>query len=272
MTLSLENLYFKLVQHNIQIDRDSFEELWEVGDHKVYGLMITGDKAISMWEKLYNLVNETGYYPVILGDRSEAIEYHSDDLEQRSSIAIIKKILDESEDIDPDRWFVDTAREMREDDEDEDCWIEGEEFPDDRKEIDRNILEEIDYWHETFEEEPEYTIPFSDRTLISLIPTTTSWETFAFLQFGGWNACPAPEENIAIAKRWYELYEAEVVGISNDVVEMRVSKPPLNSDAAFRLAQEQYIYCNDIVSQGIGSLTKLAVNLYANKKWYFWWD
>jgi hypothetical protein len=273
MTLSVEDLKLKLVKGDILIDQYSFEELWEVDGNKVYGLTITGSDAIAIWEKLHKLVTDTGYYPVILGDRAEAMQTHSDEIEQRSSHIIVKKLLEEAEDIDSNKWFVSEAREMREDGEDdEDCWIEGEEFPDDRNEIDRDILEEIDYWHETFEKEPEYTIPSSDRTLISLLPTTTSWETFAFLQFGGWNDCPTSEENIAIAKRWYELYGAEVVGISNDTVEMRVGKPPLDADAAFRLAQEQYIYCKDIVDQGVGSLTKLAVNLYANKIWFFWWD
>jgi Domain of unknown function (DUF4253) len=273
MALSVEDLKLKLVEGDILIDRYSFEELWEVDGNKVYGLTITASDAITTWEKLYKLVTDTGYYPVILGDRAEAIQTHSDEIEQRSSHIIVKKLLEEAEDIDSNKWFVSEAREMREDSEDdEDCWIEGEEFPDDRNEIDRDILEEIDYWHETFEKEPEYTIPSSDQTLISLLPTTTSWETFAFLQFGGWNDCPTSEENIAIAKRWYELYGAEVVGISNDTVEMRVGKPPLDADAAFRLAQEQYIYCKDIVNQGVGSLTKLAVNLYANNIWFFWWD
>jgi Domain of unknown function (DUF4253) len=139
-------------------------------------------------------------------------------------------------------------------------------------EIDRDVLAEIEYWNEVFEPEHEYTIPSSDKVLIAFIPTIVSWKTFAFLQFGGWNSCPATEEHIAISKRWYEIYGAEVVGISHDVVEMRVAKSPLDADAVFRLAQEQYIYCADIVHQGVGSLTKLAVNLYANKIWFFWWD
>ncbi|OKH35213.1 hypothetical protein NIES2101_37875, partial [Calothrix sp. HK-06] len=47
-------------------------------------------------------------------------------------------------------------------------------------------------------------------------------------------------------KHWYELSGTEVVGISNDVVEMQVKNPPRNMSESFHLAKEQYIYCYDI--------------------------
>jgi hypothetical protein len=269
MTLSAEDLNLKLAQYNLEIDGDSFEKFWVIDGKEVYGITVPGDEAVAMWERLRELVSDTGYYPVIVGDRWEVMTRHLDEIDQRSSRIIVEKILAEAEDINASQWFIDEDREMREDDEND--WV-GEDFPDDRTEIDREVLAEIDYWHETFEEDPEYTIPSLDETLMLLIPTVNSWEIFAFLQFGGWNSCPADEEHVAIAKRWNNLYGAEVVGMSNDVVEMRVIQPPLTADSAFRLAQEQYIYCQDNVDQGAGSLTKLAVNLYANKIWYFWWD
>jgi hypothetical protein len=271
MTLSTEDLKLELAWQ--QIDLTSFEELWEVDGSKVCGLTVDGAEAIAIWEKLSGLVDRTGYYPIVLGDRGEELECYYDKIEERSSRAVVEKILEESENIDADKWLVDTARELREDDEDDsDVWIEGEDFPDDRQDIDRDILDEIDYWSEDFRGKSEYTIQSLERVLILLIPTKNSWETFAFLGFGGWNSCPDTATHIAIAKQWYERYGAEVVGISQDTIEMRVRKPPLDGDTAFRLAQEQYIYCTDIVDQGVGSLTRLAVNLYGNKIWYFWWD
>jgi hypothetical protein len=268
----MEHLKIKLLQS--QIDAGSLEELWEVDGDKVYGLTVNGAEAIALWEKLHQLVPETGYYPVVLGDRAEEIYRYTEEIEARSSRAVIEKILQEAEDIDADEWLVETARELREDDEDDAyIWIEGEDFPDDRQDIDRDILSEIDYWSEDFREKPEYTISSLDQVLVALIPTKISWETFAFLGFGGWNACPQTSTHISIAKKWYESYGAEVVSISDgDTIEMQVTKPPLDADTAFRLAQEQYMYCADIVDQGVGSLTKLAVNLYGNKIWYFWWD
>jgi len=38
------------------------------------------------------------------------------------------------------------------------------------------------------------------------------------------------------------------------------------------LAKEQYIFCNDIVDQGVGTVSALAATLLDSNYWYFWWD
>jgi hypothetical protein len=277
MALSTADLQFKLSEH--EIDRASFEELWEVDGAKVYGLTVFGGSAIEIWGKLYQIVAETGYYPVVLGDRNEEVEISIDRI--RCEENAVEQILSQSNHLDADRWLADTARERREDL--EQCWVEEKEYAPDfqvnRDAIDPLTLAEIGVWNDEIEADNEYTIPFNinngepiAKVAIALIPTVISWQVFAFIKFGNWNACPSPSEHIAIAKKWYRQYGAEVVGISNDVVEMRVTKPPLDRDAAFALAQEQYIYCEDIVSQGTGTLMKLASALLDGEVWYFWWD
>ncbi len=277
MTLSLADLKLKLSQH--QIDRASLEELWEVDGDKVYGLTVNGGKAIELWEKLYRLVTEIGYYPVVLGDRVEAVGISIERTQWGNNS--VEQILAQGDSIDADRWFADTARARREDL--EQCWAEEKEYyPDfqvNRDTLDPLTLEEIGEWNDEIEPDNEYSIPFNIsngepfvKVSIALIPTVISWQVFAFIKYGNWNDCPAPAEHIAISKKWHQQYGAEVVGISNDVVEMRVTKPPLDRDAAFAIAQEQYIYCEDIVSQGTGTLLKLAGALLDSKVWYFWWD
>ncbi len=277
MRLSTADLQLKLLQY--QIDRASFEELWEDDGHKVYGLTVHGDEAIELWKKLYRLVAETGYYPVVLGDRVEALGISVDRTQGGNDS--VEQILAQADSIDADRWLADTARERREDL--EQCWVEEKEYDPDfqvnRDILDPLTLEEIGEWNDEIEPDNEYAIPFNIRNgepfakvSIALIPTVISWQVFAFIKFGNWNACPRPAEHIAIAKKWHQQYGAEVVGISNDVVEMSVTKPPLDRDAAFALAQQQYIYCEDIVSQGTGTLLTLASTLLASKVWYFWWD
>jgi hypothetical protein len=39
-----------------------------------------------------------------------------------------------------------------------------------------------------------------------------------------------------------------------------------------QLAMEQYLYCADIVDQGVESVANLATLLLKQKVWYFWWD
>ncbi|BAZ14953.1 hypothetical protein NIES4071_68230 [Calothrix sp. NIES-4071] len=110
------------------------------------------------------------------------------------------------------------------------------------------------------------------EVVIALVPTTASWQVPAFLKFGNWNDCPQSEVHVALMKHWYELYGAEVVGISNDVVEMQVKNPPKDMAESLHLALEQYIYCYDIVNQGVQTLKNLATALLESKIWYFWWD
>jgi hypothetical protein len=38
------------------------------------------------------------------------------------------------------------------------------------------------------------------------------------------------------------------------------------------VAKEQYIYCADIVDQGVGDISTLAATLIGQNWWSFWWD
>ena len=103
-------------------------------------------------------------------------------------------------------------------------------------------------------------------------PTPQPYETPAYLKFGGWNACPEASVHVAVWKKWQEEYGAEILCISGDVIEATVAQPPLEKDACYTLARDQFAYCSDIVDQGVGSIDALAATLYAGKSWYFWWD
>ncbi len=60
--------------------------------------------------------------------------------------------------------------------------------------------------------------------------------------------------------------------MSADVIEMRVARPPTTREDAMALANEQYAYCEDIVHQGVESLSNLAATLLNGTVWFFWWD
>lgn len=111
-----------------------------------------------------------------------------------------------------------------------------------------------------------------EKVHILLVPAATGYEVPALLRWGGWNECPPPAHHVAALRRWHEDYGAELVGLSGDVVELRVAKRPATRDEAMRLAREQYIYCNDAVDQGAGDLSILAGMLMASDWWFFWWD
>lgn len=98
------------------------------------------------------------------------------------------------------------------------------------------------------------------------------WHIPAYLKFGGWNDCPLTDVQCSIWKYWQEKYGAVIVGAGHDVVEAFVSRPPKTKEEAMRLAWEQYLYCCDIVDQGVETVGVLAALLMNGDKWYFWWD
>lgn len=111
-----------------------------------------------------------------------------------------------------------------------------------------------------------------DKVHILLIPTTESAAVPAYLRWGGWNACPAPEYHVAALRSWHERYGAELVAIGGDVIELRVKRRPGDRAEALALAREMYLYDEDIVSQGTETFAVLAATLMASDRWFFWWD
>ncbi len=110
------------------------------------------------------------------------------------------------------------------------------------------------------------------KVYIGLAPTD-DWTTIpAYLRWGGWNDCPAAEYHVAAMREWRDRYGAELVGISFDTINMRVRRKPKTRDEALALARDQYVYCSDIIDQGVGTYSALAAELIANEWWYFWWD
>jgi hypothetical protein len=238
------------------IARASFEgpllELFPRGDAAVYGIATDGDRAIPLWRALRRMTSDTGYYPVILGDGG--------------SLDRIREVLESSE---PPDAILARASEL-----DAQAWLAQRSAA-----LERDWETPHGEWSEPDGEELPYTIPtdiLSGRPLahvaIALVPTTRAWEVPAWLGYGGWNDCPEPAVQVAVMKRWHERYGAEVVGMSEDVVEMRVARPPRTRAASMELAGEHYAYCYDIVLSGTGSIEGLASGVLGRGVWFFWWD
>lgn len=107
---------------------------------------------------------------------------------------------------------------------------------------------------------------------ISLVAVKHPYEVPAYLPFGGWNDCPAPVLQVAALREWGATYHAQPVCITGDVLECAVLAPPQTEFDAMKLATEQWIFCDDIVSQGTQSVRNLAMSLWKSPRWFFWWD
>jgi hypothetical protein len=138
---------------------------------------------------------------------------------------------------------------------------------------------DIGEWPQYVPPAPELTLAYDIRTgqpleklYLALIPSD-EWATVpAHLLWGGWNACPDPEYHVAAFRSWRRRFDTELVGIGGDTLNLKVGRRPATRDAAMELAREQYLYCNDIVDQGLGSLEALAASLMEADWWFFWWD
>jgi hypothetical protein len=201
----------------------------------------------------------TGQYPFLIGDGEELerLEEAAHDAE-RGSAEVIRASLE----IDVGAWIAERREERREDTEGEfsDEELLGEcpiEFPGHGSiSLHKDIVSgEI--------------IP---KVYLGLAKIEQPWQLPALIHYGGWNACPFPEEHCAFHRSWQERFGAEITGMSGDTVECVVKNPPRDMKTALDLAWEQYWYCNDIVDQGCQSIFNLAATLLNSPYWFFWWD
>jgi hypothetical protein len=117
-----------------------------------------------------------------------------------------------------------------------------------------------------------YTGKPHEEVFIAQLSTADYWTVPLHLRYGSWNACPHPSEHAMLAKYWGEHYGAKIAAVTSDTVEYTVENPPKTAAEGAVLAREQYIYCGDIVDQGVGSVMTLAEALRGSTRWYFWWD
>ena len=113
---------------------------------------------------------------------------------------------------------------------------------------------------------------FISEVFLGLARISEPWHLPAVLKYGEWNACPEPEVHCAFHRQWQSKFGAEITGMSSDIVECVVKRPPRDQAASLELAWQQYWYCADIVEQGCGTVSSLAATLITSNYWYFWWD
>jgi hypothetical protein len=211
------------------------------------------------WEALRS-VRAPGWWPVVVGDSEE--EARVAEMTQYAEDTSAK-ILDVAAGLDEDDALAARRVELDE------IYEEAANDP---------SFDLVGQWPPDAEPTSTFTLPLdvvSQRprpTVIVLVPAADPAEVPAVVHFGGWNACPGPELHVALHRRWQARYGAELVGMSADVIEMRVARPPKTRDEAMALANEHYAYCEDIVHQGVESLSNLAATLLDGTVWFFWWD
>ena len=100
------------------------------------------------------------------------------------------------------------------------------------------------------------------------VPVTEPWKIWAYIPYGNWNACPTPEEHMAVSKYWYETYGAIPVAISFACVDYLLPRPV---DDPKKTAIEMYAYCGDL-EQGYDNFASIGESIKDRRTWNFWWD
>jgi hypothetical protein len=227
--------------------------------------IVPGERALARWEALRAAGKG---YPVIVGDAealdrlAEQMEFAEDAGEEAAAI------LARAAQIAWPQAMFDARRA--------DQAAYAAEFPD---VFDEEYGAEVGDWPAAVDTSVALTVhadiltgkPFPVCHIV-ILPVDHGWEVPAHLAWGGWNENPEPALHVAALKSWHERYGAELVGMSGDVLNLRVTRRPATRDEALELAREHYAYCADIVDQGVETLSALAATTMASDWWYFWWD
>lgn len=131
--------------------------------------------------------------------------------------------------------------------------------------IDGEWDDDVDLDGEEYEAEEHFT----KGGYLVKVPVTEPWRIWAYLPYGGWNACPKVSEHMAVSKYLYEQYGAYPAALSYDTIDYAVEKPAEDLE---KLANEIGTYCYDIVEQGCETYSALALELQNSRIWNLWWD
>ena len=230
-------------------------------------LTLSGKKALIELLDMREDLPESGLYPFLMGDE-DALEISTENFELNEEFSV-SEIIENSKIINLTDFFEEgKAAAMPIDD----AEFNKDELIGRYQHIDSNQDAGL-HWKELIMSHHDILtkIPF-EKCYFGIVKTTQSWEVPAFVRFGNWNSCPSPAEHCAVFRHWQEKYGAEILSITDDVIECCVTKPPQTEDECWELAWEQYGYCPDIVDQGVGTIGALASSLRDSSYWYFWWD
>lgn len=211
-------------------------------------------KIMNIYDDLYAKREMGGYTPMIFGFDG----YFGDDYDEWEPREEYKKEVMSEKPIIPAEWLRERISEYKEN-------FTAEEWKElfgavSGGEANKFFMGMIDY--ETRK---------STECVIAKISVKNPWEVFAWVPFGGWNECPTNDEIMYIAKYWYEKHGAIPAVMTHDILEF-AARPVKDKNAAMELALEQYVFCSDIVDQGVGTIGSLADTLMKSSVWYFWWD
>jgi uncharacterized protein DUF4253 len=218
---------------------------------------IKGAEAIQLLNEHRSRYSATGFYPFLIGDGSELENVtEAAELNDQDPAAIIRASLETN----TAEWIAQRRKRAVEEDE-------------------ISLDDKLGKWPGEISDKGSIGLhkdvlsgTIKPEIYLGLAKIEEPWHLPAILKYGAWNECPESEVHCAFHRHWQLRYGAEITGMSGDVVECLVRKPPVDRETSMQLAWEQFWYCPDTVDQGCGSVSALAATLMNAPYWYFWWD
>jgi hypothetical protein len=267
----------------VGIDVSSLAPLSEAGEERGFQLHVSED-AEGVWHVLYDLVEQTGFWPVILGDEDER-ERIAEDAGSKHWGAT-RALIDESLKFSGEEFLSGAFDEFLFCRQEDMKYLKEHGDQEGATTLEAALAGDDPFrcmprgtWPRGVHPNNEISTAYHYRTgehlpqvFIALVPTTVSWHVPIYLYFGGFNDCPDPTSIGAVLRYWQEKYGAELMCMTHDVLEFQVTRPPRKRQEALLLAREQFLFCRDIVEQGTQTIERLAAELLNATRWFFWWD
>lgn len=209
------------------------------GDTAMWAFAVRASEALGWWLDIRQSADQTGWMPVLLGapeewrDNGEAIIHEGDDELARADEIDAAELLHDkgSEAGEPARGVPILPRRG----------------------------------------DSDFATPKEPQGLLGLAATDAGWKIPAMFPWKGstnWELYGA--EHAAVLRSWNRRFDAELVAMTYDVIELYVPHPP-NAEEALAVANEAYAYCPDLLDSGVPTLEDLAEHMIRSKAWYFRW-
>ncbi|HEY8589771.1 MAG TPA: DUF4253 domain-containing protein [Naasia sp.] len=125
---------------------------------------------------------------------------------------------------------------------------------------------------EPFNEDPlEHVFATLDIDSLGLVPVERPADVLAAIAWAGAVNSFEPVELVPFLRSWEERFDARLVAVGFDTIDLAVGRPPTRAEAV-KAASELYLFNPDIVEQGVGSIEALAEEMVQGPHWSFWWD
>lgn len=185
--------------------------LFERDHQAVIGLAVPARQALEVWTALYGVSRETHLYPVILGDGLSLAALADG---TRHTSTSVESTLRRADALDLDAWLASQPAPAP-----------GEPI---------RVAPHAERFASVLD--PSLRIPLHEIA-IALLPITRGADAPAWLAFGNWRGCPEPAVHVAVLRRLETLVHADLVAITSDRIELRVSTPPTDQAERDRVAE-----------------------------------